>query len=172
MNVQRTPAIRPDDWSHAFEDRMRDQIDRHERQLAEVGVLLWSQSQNAFHVERVQDMMRSNRSAYSDDRRMDYVPIFMGERSSCFDLAEKLRNTVKARAEARIEQAAQLQTIDRQQVIYALERGGRALIAQADAMAAQDRSDYSSEFPFEDAQRMREAIALLRPDARTSFEPL
>ena len=51
---------------------------------------------------------------------------------------------------------------DLQQIIYALERQERAL--QADADRLHDAMDYNAEFPAEDAERMREAIALLRPD--------
>ena len=50
--------------------------------------------------------------------------------------------------------------VDVQQIIYALERAARDLEARADRLMA--AHDYSAEFPFEDAQRMHEAIALLR----------
>jgi hypothetical protein len=50
--------------------------------------------------------------------------------------------------------------VDVKQVIYALERAERALRAQADEL--HDAGDYSAEFPAEDADRMREAIDLLR----------
>lgn len=49
--------------------------------------------------------------------------------------------------------------IDVQQVIHALERARDRLQAEADAHAP---DDYSAEFPSEDAECMREAIALLR----------
>lgn len=52
------------------------------------------------------------------------------------------------------------QVIDVRQVVYALERAERALRLQADALHVQ--GDYSAEFPAEDADRMLEAIALLR----------
>jgi hypothetical protein len=50
--------------------------------------------------------------------------------------------------------------IDVQQVIYALERARDQLQSLADKL--HDQQDYSAEFPAEDADRMREAIALLR----------
>ena len=50
--------------------------------------------------------------------------------------------------------------IDVQQIIYALERQARALDAWADQLGSQ--GDYSAEFPAEDADRMREAIEMLR----------
>lgn len=49
---------------------------------------------------------------------------------------------------------------DIDQIVYALERARDNLQARADE--ALRRRDYSGEFPFEDAQRMREAIELLR----------
>lgn len=51
-----------------------------------------------------------------------------------------------------------------QQIIYALERQERALQAQSDALLA--AMDYNAEFPAEDAERMREAQALLKAMAR------
>ena len=50
--------------------------------------------------------------------------------------------------------------VDVKQVIFALERQARALDAQAERLLK--RRDYSAEFPAEDADRMREAIALLQ----------
>jgi hypothetical protein len=50
--------------------------------------------------------------------------------------------------------------VDVRQVVYLLERAERALRAQADRLHA--AGDYSAEFPAEDADRMREAIDLLR----------
>lgn len=49
---------------------------------------------------------------------------------------------------------------DYPQIINALERAERALVQQADELGRQH--DYSAEFPFEDAERMREAIAIIR----------
>lgn len=72
-------------------------------------VLLWSQSQNGFHIERHRHMLDANRRAYADDRSMDYVPIIVGTHEFCCRMADKLRPTVRAREDAR--QAAQ-QAID------------------------------------------------------------
>lgn len=46
------------------------------------------------------------------------------------------------------------------QVIFALERAERGLRAQADALLAQH--DYNAEFPDADADRMLEAIQLIK----------
>jgi hypothetical protein len=48
--------------------------------MSEQWVLLWSQKQNATHIERLEDMLSSNRKAYRDNRKCDYLPIFIGER--------------------------------------------------------------------------------------------
>ena len=74
-----------------------------EQALRDWWVCLWSQSQNGFHVERLRDMMNSNRRAYAEDRRMDYVPIYVGTRDLCFGLASATRNTVRAREAVRSE---------------------------------------------------------------------
>lgn len=51
--------------------------------------------------------------------------------------------------------------IDIQQVIYALERAAAFQQRQADRL--HEAHDYSAEFWAEDAERLREAITLLRP---------
>ena len=50
--------------------------------------------------------------------------------------------------------------VDVKQIVYALERQARALQEHADRL--HDQLDYSAQFPAEDAERMREAIALLQ----------
>lgn len=50
--------------------------------------------------------------------------------------------------------------VDVQQIIHALRRAERRLQSEADALLR--AGDYSAEFPAEDAERMREAIALLQ----------
>lgn len=72
--------------------------------------LLWSQSQCALHVESLTDMLSSNRRAYTDDRRMDYVPIFFGSDEACHEIGKALRGTmgdrqrIRAMAPDRIQQ--------------------------------------------------------------------
>jgi hypothetical protein len=51
------------------------------------------------------------------------------------------------------------QVVDVLQIVYALERCERRLRLEAEALSSQ--GDYSAEFPAEDADRVREAIALL-----------
>ncbi|HQS00775.1 MULTISPECIES: hypothetical protein [unclassified Polaromonas] len=69
----------------------------------EAWALLWSQSQNALHVEPIQAMFSSNRRAYTEDRRMDYVPIYIGKEEAVRSLADKIRHTVHARDQVRAE---------------------------------------------------------------------
>ncbi|MES1979740.1 MAG: hypothetical protein V4451_17000 [Pseudomonadota bacterium] len=71
--------------------------------MAESHVLLWSQSQCALHIESVGDMLKANRRAYTENRRMDYVPLFIGQREVCDSLASAVRNTMQLRQEARPE---------------------------------------------------------------------
>jgi hypothetical protein len=69
----------------------------NEQAAADWYVLLWSHSQNGFHIERHRDMLASNRRAYAQDRRMDFVPIFVGTHDFCCRMADRLRNTVRHR---------------------------------------------------------------------------
>lgn len=64
-------------------------------------VLLWSQSQCALHIEPVEDMLSSNRQAYADNRRMDYVPIMFGTSDQCHDAARAVKGTISDRQSAR-----------------------------------------------------------------------
>lgn len=64
-------------------------------------VMLWSQSQCALHIEPVEAMLRSNARAYRDDRRMDYVPLYIGTDEDCRAVADAVRRTMHARQEAR-----------------------------------------------------------------------
>lgn len=50
--------------------------------------------------------------------------------------------------------------VDVEQIIFALERAARRLKFEADRL--HDQGDYDAQFPYEDARRMHEAIALLR----------
>jgi hypothetical protein len=68
-----------------------------EQQVAGWYVLLWSQSSNGLHIEPFARMLESNRSAYAENRRMDYVPIFIGEKDGCHAIACTLRNTLATR---------------------------------------------------------------------------
>lgn len=62
--------------------------------MSEQWVLLWSQSQNAIHVERLEDCLSKNRQAYQDNRRSDYVPIYVGERGNVSAAASHCSNTL------------------------------------------------------------------------------
>lgn len=77
-----------------------------ERQISDWSVLLWSQSQNAFHIEPVKHMLTSNRRAYADDRPMDYAPVFFGDQNECCSLADRLRGTLRCREQLKDVQSA------------------------------------------------------------------
>ncbi|WP_295539246.1 hypothetical protein [uncultured Pseudacidovorax sp.] len=80
-----------------------DLAERLERPQSGLWVLLWSQSQNALHVEPLERMIAANRAAYTDDRRMDYVPLVIGERAQVDATATACRHTIMDRAERREE---------------------------------------------------------------------
>lgn len=65
-------------------------------------VLLWSQSQSAFHIEPIGDMLNENAHAFFDDRRMDYVPMLFGTPDQCHGIADQLRGTLHARQLAKV----------------------------------------------------------------------
>ena len=69
-------------------------------------VLLWSQSQNALHLERQNDMLSSNCRAYVANRRMDYVPLQVGTREECEVIAAKVRGTLADRERVMLQHAA------------------------------------------------------------------
>ena len=64
-------------------------------------VMLWSQSQCALHIEPVEAMLSSNRRAYADDRRMDFVPLYIGTDEDCRAIADDIRGTMRHRQDAR-----------------------------------------------------------------------
>jgi hypothetical protein len=63
-------------------------------------VLLWSQSQNALHIETIEEMLEANRNALEENRRMDYVPIFIGSDDECHKAATGMRKVMHARDNA------------------------------------------------------------------------
>ncbi|WP_281077092.1 hypothetical protein [Variovorax paradoxus] len=71
----------------------------HILDVPEVWVLLWSQSQNALHIEKVGDMQRTNIDAFAENRRMDYVMLAMGNRDAVDAAADTVRPVVHARSE-------------------------------------------------------------------------
>ena len=70
-------------------------------QVSEIYVLLWSQSQNALHVETLDATFKSNADAFLEERRMDYVPLIIGDRDVVDEMAMAVRPTLSARHEAR-----------------------------------------------------------------------
>ncbi|RCW73829.1 hypothetical protein [Pseudorhodoferax soli] len=66
-------------------------------------VMLWSQSQCALHIEPMDAMLSTNRQAYADDRRIDYVPLFIGTDEDCRAIAASVRGTMHTRQDARRE---------------------------------------------------------------------
>lgn len=88
-----------------------------------------------------------------------YLDLFCARNGINLGLAAALKfNEVSERVgfPDRIELAS---SVDTKQIVYALERAAVALQSQADSLC--DRQDYSAELPAEDAQRMREAIAIV-----------
>ncbi len=64
-------------------------------------VLLWSHSQCAFHIERLEEMLTANMRAFKEDRPMDYATLFVGTEDDCDRMADVLRPTLRKRQQAK-----------------------------------------------------------------------
>lgn len=65
--------------------------------MTEQYVLLWSQAQNALHVEPLARCITLNRQAYADNRPGDYRLLLVGTRSEVEATASSIRPTLIAR---------------------------------------------------------------------------
>jgi hypothetical protein len=63
--------------------------------------LLWSQSQNALHIETVAELLKTDADAFKENRRMDYVPMYFGTDDDCHVFARELRPILRDREENR-----------------------------------------------------------------------
>jgi len=63
-------------------------------------VLLWSQRQNALHVEPLERHLSLNRQAYRDNTGGDYRLLFIGTREEVDQAADAIRNTIRERSYA------------------------------------------------------------------------
>lgn len=64
-------------------------------------VLLWSQRQNALHIEPMDHHLSVNRRAYRDNQGGDYRVLFVGTREEVDEAATALRNTIAGRSKGR-----------------------------------------------------------------------
>ena len=69
--------------------------------MNELWNLLWSGSQQAFHIERVSDTRKANLSAFLESRRMDYVTMLVGTDDECHAEADRLRPHLHAQRRSR-----------------------------------------------------------------------
>ena len=60
-------------------------------------VLLWSQRQNALHVEPIEQMLTLNREAYRDNKAGDFRVLFVGNQDAISQAAAACRRTLAAR---------------------------------------------------------------------------
>ncbi|MGJ7490216.1 hypothetical protein [Variovorax sp. ZT4R33] len=65
---------------------------------SKVWVLLWNKSQNALHIETLDNTLRSDIDAFLENRRMDYVPLIVGDEDVIDAMADSVRETVLVRA--------------------------------------------------------------------------
>lgn len=158
---------------HVIHPTAADHEFRFEQQAVDWYVLLWSQRQNAFHIERHKHMLDANRRAYAEDRCIDYVPLIIGTHDFCYGMADKLRATLQRRALAEFRTAAVIKTaaakVPREPnppnerpfkgILNALDRQATDLEEKA-RLLFQNR-DYSAEFPAADAEMLRAAGEIL-----------
>ena len=69
--------------------------------MPEQYVLLWSQRQNALHIENLAQHTRLNRAAYADNAPGDYRMLLLGTRAEVDATAASIRQTLVQRAGAR-----------------------------------------------------------------------
>lgn len=74
--------------------------------MAEQWALLWSQAQNALHVETLAQHTSSNRQAYADNEPGDYRMLLVGTRAEVDATAASIRQTLVQREANRIRVAA------------------------------------------------------------------
>jgi hypothetical protein len=67
-------------------------------------VLLWSQRQNALHIEEIEARLSANRLAYRENSPTDYIPLMFGTSDQCQGTANNLHGTMASRA--RLSEAA------------------------------------------------------------------
>lgn len=66
-------------------------------------VLEWNQSNDGLHIQALDRAVMSNRSAFTDNRRINYVPVSVGTREEMASLADELRPLLRMRAMSKIE---------------------------------------------------------------------
>lgn len=74
--------------------------------MTEQYVLLWSQSQNALHIETLAKHASLNRAAYADNTPGDYRLLVVGTRDEVDATAASIRPTMALRDIVRIRVAA------------------------------------------------------------------
>lgn len=65
--------------------------------MTEQWCLLWSQQQNALHIEPLALMLTNNRNAYRDDAVGDFRVLLVGTRSEVEVTAQSLGSTIASR---------------------------------------------------------------------------
>lgn len=65
--------------------------------LNQTWALLWSQSQNALHIETLADMQATNASAFVGNHSVDYVTLGLGTREQCEAGALRMRPVLAQR---------------------------------------------------------------------------
>lgn len=64
-------------------------------------VLEWSQSSNGFHIQPLEKSIQSNKDAFTEDRRSNYIVVGIGSHDAMTELAEELRPILEYRNAAR-----------------------------------------------------------------------
>lgn len=78
--------------------------------MNEQWALLWSQRQNALHIEPVERMLSINRTNYASNTRNDYLPLFIGGRAEVDAAAANCRRTLMSREFGEQPEAQSLST--------------------------------------------------------------
>jgi len=60
-------------------------------------VLEWSQQQNAFHIQTLDNLLKTNAKCFAANKAHQYMTLLIGSEDECSKAANELRDTLKVR---------------------------------------------------------------------------
>jgi len=88
----------PNEMGHTGRDKCPALHGERNTDMETQHALLWSQRQNALHIEPFETTLSANRIAYRDNKAGDYRVLFVGPMPEVEKAADAIRNTLKQRA--------------------------------------------------------------------------
>ena len=62
--------------------------------MNETYTLSWSQTQGMLHLEPLSECLKTNRRAFENDKRLDYIVLHVGTEAECQEAAKRIRPIV------------------------------------------------------------------------------